>query len=334
MKKDLNNSIYLLGLGHYVPEEVLTNAQLEQLVDTSDEWIVTRTGIKKRRIAKKGQACSDLAYFASKKALENAGISPLEITHIILGTFTPDFCVPASACLLQAKLGAKHCEMAIDIAAGCSGFTYGLELARGLTRINPEAKILLVGSEVCSSRVNFKDRNTCVLFGDGAGAAIFTGNSKYNPKVVDILLKTNGDFGYLLQVGLEGGSALPFKVGQQVTEKYFIHMKGRELFKHAVRGMTEMNETILKKNGLDVSDVDLFIPHQANYRIIKALAKKLNLPLEKVYINIHNYGNTSAASVIIALSEAYYKGIIKKDYTVLMSTFGAGLTWASVILQF
>ncbi len=334
MARNLRSNSYIRGLGYYVPEEVLTNSALEQMVDTSDEWIVTRTGIKERRIVKKGQSCSDLAYVASMKALEQAHLDPLDITHIILGTFTPDVCAPATACILQAKLGATDCQMAIDIAAGCSGFTYGLELARGLVKVNPHANILVVGSEVCSSRMNFNDRNTCVLFGDGAGAMIVSGELDNGPKIIDILVKTNGELGHLLQVGLEGGSLEPFKVGQRVTEKYFIHMNGREVFKHAVRGMADMNWEILKKNGLLPDDISLFIPHQANYRIIEALARKLDFPLERVYVNVHKYGNTSAASVAIALSEAYNLGNIKKGDLVLLSTFGAGLTLASVILEF
>jgi len=328
----------ILGLGHFVPEDVLTNKQLEQIVNTSDEWITTRTGIKARRIAKKGVACSDLAYNAAINALKRVRLDPIDITHIILGTFTSDYCAPATACLLQAKLGSKNCEMAIDIAAGCSGFTYGLELARGIVSNKPEAKVLVVGSEVCSARINFKDRNTSVLFGDGAGAAIVTGRvdgySEIIAKVIDIELKTVGELGHLLMVGLEGGSASPFVVGQRVSEKYFVRMNGREVFKHAVRNMTEISERILKKNNLTSQDVDLFIPHQANYRIIEAVAKKINLPMEKVFINVHKYGNTSAASIILALSEAYLYGRIQKGDLVLLATFGAGFTVASVILKF
>ncbi len=329
-----NNNMIILGLGHFVPEDVLTNNQLEQMVDTTDDWITSRTGIKARRIVKKGVACSDLAYNASQNALDNAKLDPIDITHIIVGTFTSDYCAPATACILQAKLGSKKCEMAIDIAAGCSGFTYGLELARGIIANKPEAKVLVVGSEVCTSRLNFKDRNTCVLFGDGAGAAILTGNREGYPQVIDIKLKTIGELGHLLMVGLEGGSAEPFVVGQKVSEKYFIHMNGREVFKYAVRSMSELIDNIVKKNNLTPDDIDLFIPHQANYRIIEAVAKKINLPMEKVFVNVDKYGNTSAASVILALSEAYSYGKIQKGDLVLLATFGAGFTVASVIIKF
>lgn len=332
--KEPKSSVSILGFGHFVPQDVLTNYDLEKMVDTSDEWIQTRTGIKERRIAQKDQACSDLAYEAAKNALKDAQISPEELSHIILGTFTPDVCAPATACILQEKLGAKNCSMAIDIAAGCSGFTYGLELARGLVALNRDAKILVVGSEVCTSRVNFNDRNTCVLFGDGAGAMVVAKNGGDLPYVEDIALKTIGDLWSILTVGLEGGSLSPFKVGQIVSEKYFIHMNGREVFKHAVRNMTELSDYLLKKNGYTPNDVSLCIPHQANYRIIEAVAKKLEIPLDKVYVNVDKYGNTSAASVILALSEAKQKGLISKGDLILLTTFGAGLTVSSVLIRF
>ncbi len=325
----------ILGLGFYVPEKVLTNYDLEKIVDTSNEWIVTRTGIKERRIVKEGQACSDLAYEASIKALRDANVKPEELTHIIVATFTPDYCTPTTACVLQDKLGAKNCQMAMDVAAGCSGFTYAIDVARGLINVYPDAKMLVVGSEVCTSRLNFQDRSTCVLFGDGAGAVVI-GSDEKNKKatIIDSLLRANGSLGYLLPVGKEGGSAKPYKVGSKVTADYFINMNGPELFKHAVRGMSDMALKILKKNGLTPDDLDLFIPHQANLRIIDAIAKRLSFPREKIYINVDRYGNTSAASVIIALSEAYSKGLINPGYKVLLVAFGAGLTWGSVLIEF
>ncbi len=329
-----NNSTYILGLGYYVPQQVLSNRQLERMVNTSDEWIVTRTGIRERRMAAPGETCSDLAHKAALMAMEMAGIGAKEITHIFVATFTPDYCTPTAGCVLQDKLGAINCEMAMDIAAGCSGFSYGLEVSRGIVAVRPDAKILLVGSEVCTSRVNFEDRNTCVLFGDGAGAALLSGEGKGCSRVVDILLKADGSLGHLLPVGKEGGSASPFQVGQKVSEDYFIQMQGRELFKHAVRGMAEMNLRLLEKNHLSLSEISLFIPHQANLRIIDAVAKKMNFPREKVFVNVDRYGNTSAASVIIALSEAYYEKRISAGDKVLLSTFGAGLTWGSFLLQF
>lgn len=324
----------MLGVGHYLPSRVLSNEDLENIVETSDEWIVTRTGIKQRRQVDPGQACSDLAFEASKRALEQAGLDPKDLTHILLATFTPDYCTPTTACVLQGKLGASQVMLGADLAAGCSGFLYGLDLARGTCRMYPKARILVVGSEVCTSRVNFTDRNTCVLFGDGAGAAVVAPGLGSGPVVLDTLLKTDGSLGHLLPVGQEGGSKRPYKLGQSVTADYFIQMKGRELFRHAVRGMAEMAENILQKNGLQKDDVAWVIPHQANLRIIEGLAKKMDYPLDQVFINVDQYGNTSAASVIIALSEAMSSGKIRPGQKVLLVTFGAGLTWGAALLQF
>jgi 3-oxoacyl-[acyl-carrier-protein] synthase-3 len=332
----MDTHVNILGLGFYVPSSVLRNADLEKMVETSDEWILGRTGIQERRIAETGQACSDLALEASKKALGQAFLTPEDITHIIFATFTPDFNNPTTACVLQDKLETVNCSMAMDIGAGCSGFIYGLDIVRGLTRIYPEANILLIGGEVCTSRLNFQDRNTCVLFGDGAGAAVISGNDRgqLQPKLIDSLVKSDGSLGHLLPVGQEGGSALPYHLGQEVTKDYYIQMNGRELFRHAVRGMAWISQRILEKNNISIQDIDLYIPHQANLRIIEALAKRLDYPLEKVYVNVNRYGNTSAASVIIALSEAYALGKISSGDKVLLVSFGAGLTWGAALLQF
>ncbi|MDZ7761025.1 MAG: beta-ketoacyl-ACP synthase III [Desulfovermiculus sp.] len=330
----MHTQSYILGFGYYVPERVLTNAQLEGMVDTSDEWITTRTGIKERRMANDGQSCSDLALQATKKALDHAGMQAGQLTHILVATFTPDYCEPTTACLLQSKLGAGKSMMAMDLAAGCSGFTYGLDMARALVAVRPEAAVLVVGSEVCTSRVNFQDRNTCVLFGDGAGAAIVSGRGENHPRIMDTLLRADGNLGGLLPVGQEGNSARPFTLGQAVSEDYFIQMNGRELFRHAVRGMAELTWEILDRNGLRIEDIDLFIPHQANMRIIEALAKKLNCSMNKVYVNVHRYGNTSAASVGIALGEAAAVERIQPGNKVLLVSFGAGLTWGATLLQF
>ncbi|MFW5900122.1 MAG: beta-ketoacyl-ACP synthase III [Desulfovermiculus sp.] len=325
---------YLLGFGYYVPERILSNADLERMVDTSDEWITTRTGIKERRMANEGQSCSDLALQAAQKALKHAGMQAQDLTHILVATFTPDYCEPTTACLLQSKLGGNKAMMAMDLAAGCSGFTYGLDTARGLVAIRPEAAVLVVGSEVCTSRVNFQDRNTCVLFGDGAGAAIVSGQGGEHPRIVDTMLRADGSLGGLLPVGQEGCSARPYALGQIVGEDYFIQMNGRELFRHAVRGMAELALELLDRNSLTVDDIDLLIPHQANMRIIEALAKKLTCPMNRVYVNVDRYGNTSAASVGIGLGEAASLGRIKPGNKVLLVSFGAGLTWGAALLQF
>ncbi|HMB31248.1 MAG TPA: beta-ketoacyl-ACP synthase III [Desulfohalobiaceae bacterium] len=328
--------VNILGLGFYVPRPVLRNSDLEKMVETSDEWIISRTGIQERRIVEPGQACSDLALEATQMALSQAFLTPKDITHILFATFTPDFNNPTTACVLQNKLGMVNCSMAMDIGAGCSGFIYGLDTIRGLTAIYPDANILLVGGEVCTSRLNFQDRNTCVLFGDGAGAAIISGKDfgQHKPRVIDSMVRTDGSLGHLLPVGQEGGSALPYEFGQRVTEDFYIQMNGRELFRHAVRGMASMSQNILEKNELSIHDIDLYIPHQANLRIIEALAKKMDYPMEKVYVNVDRFGNTSAASVIIALSEAYSHGYIAPGYKVLLVSFGAGLTWGVALLQF
>jgi 3-oxoacyl-[acyl-carrier-protein] synthase-3 len=324
----------ILGLGHYVPDSVLTNADLEEMVETSDEWITTRTGIKERRIAAEGQGCADLGLVAAQRALEDAGCDAGDVTHILLATFTPDYCTPTSSCVLQGQLGATRCQMAADVGAGCSGFLYSLDMARGLLALDPGAVVLVVGSEVCTARLNFSDRNTCVLFGDGAGAAVLGGGSGSGPYVVDALQHSDGTLGHLLPVGQEGGSARPYQLGQAVSEDFFIQMKGRELFRHAVRGMADLSTELLNRNGLSTADIDLFIPHQANLRIIEALAKKLDYPMHDIYVNVDRYGNTSAASVIIALSEAYADGRITSGDKVLLTAFGAGLTWGSALLQF
>ena len=323
-----------MGLGHHVPESVLTNSDLEEMVETSDEWITTRTGIKERRIAAEGQGCADLALVAAQRALEDAGCDAGDVTHILLATFTPDYCTPTSSCVLQGQLGATRCQMAADVGAGCSGFIYAMDMARGLLALDSSATVLVVGSEVCTARLNFSDRNTCVLFGDGAGAAVLGGGEDASPYVVDALQHSDGTLGHLLPVGQEGGSAKPYELGQAVSEDFFIQMKGRELFRHAVRGMADLSTELLNRNGLSTADIDLFVPHQANLRIIEALAKKLQYPMQNVYVNVDRLGNTSAASVIIALSEAYANGRIASGDKVVLTAFGAGLTWGGALLQF
>ncbi len=330
----MQTEINLLGIGHHIPEPILTNQDLERMVNTDDEWIVTRTGIKQRHLAPEGQGCSDLALQAANDALNQAQIRATDLTHILVATFTGDYNNPNTACVLQNKISAQNCMMAMDIAAGCSGFVYGLDTARGICTLQPDAKVLVVGSEICTARVNFQDRNTCVLFGDGAGAAVISANTQNKAQVLDTLLKADGGLGHLLPVGRKGGSANPFRLGETVSEDYFIDMKGRELFRHAVRGMAEISEQVLDRNGLSSKDISLFIPHQANLRIIEALAKKMDFPLEKVFVNVDKLGNTSAASVIIALSEAHAQGRIKTGDIVLLAVFGAGLTWGAGILRF
>jgi 3-oxoacyl-[acyl-carrier-protein] synthase-3 len=306
--------VTLQGLGYYVPEDVLTNFDLEKMVDTSDEWIVTRTGIKERRIAKK-ESLLDMAEKASRMALDMAKISPQDIDAIILATLTPELGFPASACLLQGKLECKK-GFAFDISAACSGFLYGLEIAKGLIEGNGLKKVLLVGAEKLSDIVNWQDRSTCVLFGDGAGA---------------VVVSSEGEGEILASVMRSDGSAWEILYAERCG---YINMKGRELFKLAVRSMEEVCLEVLQKAGLSVEQIDLFVPHQANIRIMEALAERLNISMEKVYSNIHKYGNTSAASIPIALTEAYLEGRLKRGDLVLMTAMGGGLTWGAMLIRF
>ncbi len=306
--------ITLQGLGYYVPEDVLTNFDLEKMVDTSDEWIVTRTGIKERRIAKK-ESLLDMAEKASRMALDMAKVSPQDIDAIILATLTPELGFPASACLLQGKLECKR-GFAFDISAACSGFLYGLEVARGLIQGNGLKKVLLVGAEKLSSIVNWQDRSTCVLFGDGAGA---------------VVVSDEGEGEILASVMRSDGNAWEILYAERCG---YINMKGRELFKLAIKSMEEVCLEVLQRAGLSVEQIDLFVPHQANIRIVEALAERLNLSMEKVYSNIHKYGNTSAASIPIALTEAYLEGRLKRGDLVLMTAMGGGLTWGATLIRF
>jgi 3-oxoacyl-[acyl-carrier-protein] synthase-3 len=323
---------YINGLGFHVPERIVTNQDMEKIVETSDEWITTRTGIKERRFVSEGQACSDLALEASLKAVADAGRTVKDITHIIVGTFTPDSYCPSAACLVQEKLGLKGIP-AFDLYAACSGFLYSLETARGLVALHPGAVVLVVGAEVVSSRVNFEDRTTCVLFGDGAGAAIVSGTDTGGPRIEDVALSADGALGSLLTIS-GGGSGNPVKLGDVVDASFFVRMQGTEVFRHAVRSMVAISREVLGRNGLSGEDIDLLIPHQANIRIIDSVTKKLQLPKEKVYVNVDKYGNTSAASIPIALAEARAAGQIKAGDTVLLTSFGGGFTWASALLRF
>jgi 3-oxoacyl-[acyl-carrier-protein] synthase-3 len=324
---------HIAGLGLYLPRTVVTNADLERMVDTSDEWIRTRSGIVTRHFAQDDEPCSILAHRAALAALVDAGMNPEELTHIFVGTFSGDYNLPSTACLVQDHLGIKGIP-SFDLAAACSGFLYGLETARAYAQLYPDGKILVVGSETATARINFQDRGTCVLFGDGAGAAIVTGaGHPASIRVVDCLLKADGSLGGLLTV-LGGGSVCKPVLGETIGAEYFIQMNGRDVFKHAVRFMSDISSTLLERNGLDTSDIDLFIPHQANVRIIEAIAKKLDVSMTRFYVNVDRIGNTSAASVPIALTEARATGRIQPGMKVLLTAFGGGFTWGSALLQF
>lgn len=329
----MNTNFILRGFGRYVPERILTNADLEKMVETSDEWITSRSGIKQRHIVAEGQAASDLACESAKQALADAGMEASELTHIVCATFTADSMIPSCACRIQEKLGITG-QMCVDVQAACSGFLYALQSARGYLMLEPDSKILVVASEVVSSRINWEDRSTCVLFGDASGAAILTdGDDDELPRVVDVILAADGRLGDLLTVN-GGGSAFAYKNGEAIGDEYFVQMQGRDIFKHAVRNMVKISEKLLTKHGIAKSDIDVLLPHQANWRIIDAVGRKFDIAEEKVFCNIDRYGNTSAASVPVALSEAVETGFIKKGDLVLIPTFGGGFTWGAGLIQF
>ena len=322
--------VKILSSGSYVPERVLTNFDLEKMVETSDEWISTRTGIKERRIIDKNQTTSDLAYNASMKAIEKAKISIDDIDLIIVATISPDAPMPSTACYLQKKLKAFN-AVAFDISAACSGFIYGVSLAKAFISSGMYKRVLVVGVEALSRVTDWTDRNTCVLFGDGAGAMIFEASETDND-IVSTYLGTDGTHTDLLNIPA-GGSIMPTSKETVEQKLHFVKMLGKEVFKVAVSKMALAVNKAQELAGLTDNDINLYIPHQANLRIIEAVAKKAGVTKEKVYVNVHKYGNMSAATTIIALDEAYQEGRIKKGDLVELVAFGAGLTWGACILK-
>jgi len=316
-------------VGEYLPKKVLTNADLEKMVDTSDEWITTRTGIKQRRIVSAQEAASDLAIKAAKQALKDAGLKAQNLDLIIVATITPDMQFPSVACILQNALSAKG-AVCFDISAACAGFVYAIIIAQQFIATGTYKNALLVGTEVLSSITDWQDRNTCVLFGDGAGAAVLS--RVKSAGILSTYLGSDGSMGKLLMLPA-GGSRNPPTHKTIDKRLHYIKMQGNELFKLAVKIMTEAAQTVLKQAGLDCSDIDLVIPHQANARIIMAVAKRLGLPLDKVYLNIERYGNMSSASTAIALCEAVKEGRVKKGDIVLLDAFGAGLVWGACVIK-
>lgn len=322
-------TVMILGTGRALPKKIVTNADLEKIVDTNDEWIRTRTGIEQRHLAEPGAALSDLATEAAQKALDDAGVNAEEIDLIVFGTVTGDMKFPAAACLVQEKLGAKN-AVAFDLAAACSGFLYSATVAEGVMATTGYKKALVLGGEILSSMVDWQDRNTCVLFGDGVGAVVL-GPSEGNRGLLKMFLKSDGKFSRLLYN--EGGSLNPPSAESLAANKHFIRMEGPEVFKNAVISMTSALKTVLKETNMTVDDLDLLIPHQANLRIIEAVGKRFKVPQEKIYVNVDRYGNTSAASIPIALDEARRSGRVKAGSVVGMVTFGAGFTWAAGIVR-
>jgi len=322
-------SAKIIGLGKFLPKDKITNSDLEKMVDTSDEWITTRTGIKERRILKERKGASFLAYQASIPALKMAGLSPKDIELIIVATITPDMPFPSTACFLQKHLNAKN-AVAFDISAACSGFVYALITAYQFISSGLYKNALVVGSEVLSTVVDWKDRATCVLFGDGAGAVVLTRSKEKT--LLGSYMASDGSFAHLLMIPA-GGSVNPTSIYTVNNRLHYIKMVGNELFKIAVRMMVKAAEESIKSANIRPKDIDLFIPHQANERIINAVLERLSLPKEKAYINIHRYGNMSSASVIIALVEAYEENRIKKGDILLLDTFGAGLVCGSCVIK-
>lgn len=328
MEKNKNKrKIKFRGTGIYVPDKVLTNYDLEKIVDTTDEWIVTRTGIKERRIASKDQATSDLAIKACYSALQNAGLGVKDIDLIITATSTPDTIFPSTACWIQRGLGANHIP-AFDISAGCTGFLYGMILAESLILNGQNKHVLLVGGELLTKVTNWKDRSTCVLFGDAAAAVVLE-ESNDESGMLSSYWKADGNLADLLSIP-GGGTRIPASNQTVAQGLHYLQMKGNEVFKHAVKRMGEAALEALAQAGLEKDDIDYLIPHQANIRIIEATGRRLQLPPEKVYSNIDRYGNVSVASIPISLHELSQEGKLKKGDIILMDAFGAGFTWAAI----
>ncbi|WP_041963515.1 beta-ketoacyl-ACP synthase III [Sulfurospirillum cavolei] len=323
----------LKSIGAYAPSRILSNADLEKMVDTSDEWIEKRTGIKQRRIASEQEATSDLGVKAAEKAIERAGIAKEEIDLIICATLSPDhLCMPSTACIIAAKLGITN-VMAYDISAACSGFVYMLSMAKAYIESGMKKNILLIGAEKISSVVDYTDRGTCILFGDGAGAALIGTTDDKNEAIIDVHASADGNYAdYLITPGC--GSKYPCSQETLDERLNFIKMKGNDVYKVAVKTLTNDVVDILQSNNLDASQVDHFIPHQANFRIIDAVREKLNFPIEKTVLTVEKYGNTSAASIPMAINDAYEAGRIHRGDLMLLDTFGGGFTWASALVRF
>ena len=327
----MTHGVTIAGTGSYLPEKILTNADLSKFVETSDEWIVTRTGIKERRIAADDEATSHLASKAALKALEQAGIAAAEVELIIVATITPDTLTPATACYVQQQIGADR-AVAFDISAACSGFLYAMKIAKRMIEGGAFGNALIIGAEKLSAFVNWEDRTTCVLFGDGAGAAVLRPSKEGEGRILSTDIGTDGRQTHLLNIP-GGGSACPITTSNAGQGLATLAMLGKEVFKHAVTRMKNSANTVIEKAGLQAGDISLVIPHQANLRIIDAITSRLDVPSDRVFVNLHKYGNTSAAAIAIALDEAHREGKVKRGDKIVMVAFGAGLTWAAAAIE-
>ncbi|WP_165079054.1 MULTISPECIES: beta-ketoacyl-ACP synthase III [unclassified Desulfovibrio] len=323
---------HLRALCAHVPETVVTNDDLARLVDTNDQWIVERTGIRRRHRLADTENASDLALAAARRSLAEAGLAPRGLTHVLAATCTPDYISPSIACILAGALDAGP-VMALDFSAACTGFIYGLSLGQAFLAQAPQSRILFVCAEAMTRRVNWQDRSTCVLFGDAATACVLDGEGgEGSAAVEDVLCQSDGAQRDLIIVG--GGTSCRYAAGDPVDEQFFITMRGRDTYKHAVRQMVQVCETVLSRNGLAMKDIALFVPHQANMRIIEAVGSRLGVERERVFVNVAEYGNTSSASIPLALAEARAAGRIRSGDRVLVTAFGAGLTWGAALLRF
>ena len=325
-----NRTVSIIGTGSYVPERILSNADLEAMVETTDQWIVERTGIRERRIAREGEFSSHLAAAAAREAIQNAGITVADIDLILVATITPDNFFPSTSCHVQRLLGAENAAC-FDVNAACSGFLYAVEIGRQFITNHTYDTVLVIGADKLSSIVNWQDRNTCVLFGDGAGAAVLQ-SREGSQGIMDTFMGSDGNFGEILHMP-GGGCAIPITKDNVDLKLNTLHMNGRETFKQAVNSMMKAAQTVLAQSGLTTEDLKCIIPHQANIRIIEAMASRLNVPMTKFHMNLDKYGNTSAAAVAIALDEANRMGRFQVGDYILLVVFGGGLTYASSVVQ-
>jgi len=321
------------GTGHYVPEKVLSNLDLERMVDTSDAWIVERTGIRERRIAADGENTSDMAAAAGRHAIEAAGLAPEDIDMIIVNTVTPDMPLPATAMFVQQKIGARVGVPSFDLAAACAGFIYGLSIADQFVRTGTCKHVLVIGVELLSRVLNWKDRSTCVLFGDGAGAVVVSPSTGDGTGILSTHIYGDGTLAESLCIP-GGGAREPATEETIVGGRHFVHMVGSDIFKIAVRNLTASSVAALEANGMKPDDVDWVVPHQANIRILEGVSKRCGVPMERFYLNIERYGNTSSASVPIALDEGVRKGDIQRGQNLLMCALGGGIAWGSALVRY